>query len=454
MLMHNEMFTTFNASKKYTFKEMDYYNERKEGTCDGWSELLSAAAADSFLYTPKALVFSSVHTPPPVYTTNDLIEHDYGPYTATCTDNGAIETLTERLFTVTDSSSLSVSCDGRMWNIATCSAQGDDAGEGTAMCVDCTDPCDVATRCTQFNGSTFALAPCNRGGCLDYISDNGLESNDKTQIISLYLDESYPAPVPVVVAAVTASSPRTSLNISLLMDSGDGSVFCGTFRGSAPSSVEEIVLQNNAAAIGATNYSATVILDGLSPATTYDVYCVGYHAYGTSTDLATVVSSSISATTDCCKELAVSFPTSIYEGSDYYNFVKLTMGSTVSTDLVLTVNLTESSDVIGAGSQGQLLVPSVFSFSDSAAIGTPKYSNLRSANEGTYFVNVTFSGSEAAQWEAIYSSGTMVTLLTTSTPQPAPGILSAQFSNDGTYIIMTFEADTNEGGLTRAFTCS
>ena len=99
-------------------------------------------------------------------------------------------------------------------------------------------------------------------------------------------------------------------------------------------------------------------------------------------------------------------------------------------------------------------MPSVFSITDSTAVGTLLYSNLRSANEGTYFVNVTFSGSEAAKWEAIYSSGTVVTLLSTSVPQPAPGILSAQFSNDGTYITIIFEADTNQGGLTRSFACS
>ena len=66
MLMHNEMFTTFNASKKYTFKEMDYYNERKEGTCDGWSELLSAAAADSFLYYAQgSSIQQRAYSPPP-----------------------------------------------------------------------------------------------------------------------------------------------------------------------------------------------------------------------------------------------------------------------------------------------------------------------------------------------------------------------------------------------------
>ena len=183
-VMHNALFDSYDAAKQYNFGEKDYYKTRREGTCGMWGELLSVAASESSFYTPKALVFSSMSTIP----TQDmsiLSTHDYGPYTATCTDGGALETLTERLFTVTDSSSLSVGCDGRTWNIATCSAQGDDTGEGTAMCVDCTNPCDVATRCTQFNESTFALAPCNIGGCLDYISDNSLPDNDKSQVLSL-----------------------------------------------------------------------------------------------------------------------------------------------------------------------------------------------------------------------------------------------------------------------------
>ena len=47
------------------------------------------------------------------------------------------------------------------------------------------------------------------------------------------------------------------------MDSSNGNVFCGAYVGSAPSSVEEIALQNNMAAIGL-NERANVIVEGLS----------------------------------------------------------------------------------------------------------------------------------------------------------------------------------------------
>ena len=64
----------------------------------------------------------------------------------------------------------------------------------------------------------------------------------------------------------------------------------------------------------------------------------GYHVYGTAGKLVPAISSKVSATTECCKELIVSFPTSIYEMTDYYRFVNLIPGSTIDTDLVVLVN--------------------------------------------------------------------------------------------------------------------
>ena len=123
--------------KYRTYAEMDYYSIRKAGTCAGWSELLSTTAAESVYYTPQTLVFSSVNDVPPVYTANDLLVHDYSPYTATCSDSAAVATLSGRLLSVTDLSVVSLTCDGRLWTVATCNAQGDDTGAGTAICVDC-----------------------------------------------------------------------------------------------------------------------------------------------------------------------------------------------------------------------------------------------------------------------------------------------------------------------------
>ena len=69
--------------------------------------------------------------------------------------------------------------------------------------------------------------------------------------------------------------------------------------------------------------------------------------------------------------------------TDYYRFVNLIPGSTIDTDLVVLVNITER---VSGGSklQGQVLVPSVFALSASTVVGSSYHSNLRAADEGDY----------------------------------------------------------------------
>ena len=128
------------------------------------------------------------------------------------------------------------------------------------------------------------------GGCADYISTHGLVDNDKTQALSIYFRERYPAPTFLSLEAATAASPRTSLNLSLTMDNNDGTVYCGVFESNnsyVPTSVKEILVQNYATSIASDN-RAFVSISGLIPATDYDTYCVAISNYGTTTSLNTI----------------------------------------------------------------------------------------------------------------------------------------------------------------------
>lgn len=444
-------------TSKFSFSEVDVYDVRREGTCSAFTELFSGAASKTILYKPSAIVLSAINTLPEVYVTQDLLSIDVSKYSAICKDSVVLQTIVTRINSDYDQSLLEVACDGRTWKVNACSGHADDAGDGTAICVDCIDPCEDRDRCSAYNASTFAVAPCNRGGCSAYLSANDLPDNDKAAMLSLYFQDKYPPPGIVELTTSSAGITRTSLNISLELNS-PGTVYCGVFdEGTVPASAEEIVLQNYLGFVesdfdGDGNFDSFVLIDQLMPATSYDVYCMPYSKYGTKSELATALKKNVTASTSCCRMVSVSFPTSIYEGSNYYRFLKVELGSKPSaSDFVVHVDI---SSYAGGVVQSQLAIPESFALDSSVSLDVPMYSSLKAGTTGTYFVNVTFSGAEADNWNAVYQTGTELTLLSTNFPQPAPFMLSAVFADDGTSIFVTFSGSTNYGSLQRSFTCS
>ena len=449
--LHESLEDMYVETKRYTFSEVDFYGQRHEGTCGAWSETMSSASTYLVLNRATAMVFSSVHTPPNVFTTADLTVADYEPYTARCLDDDALERISERLLSVTDTAYLEIQCSGRLWKVATCEPHPHDSGQGTAICVDCVDPCGDVSRCTAYNGSSYALAPCSRGGCTEYISTHGLVENNKAQALSIYFSERYPAPAFLSMEAITAASPSTSLNLSLVMDSSDGTVYCGLFehnRSFVPMSVQDMLIQNNAASI-ASNMKTFVVVGDLVPATVYDVYCVAYSSYGVVTTVDSMLSNGIVASTACCKELKVTFADGLYENSNHYDFIKLSSRSGFSGGLEVSLGAQ-----LGGVPQVDMFVPSTVRISGTASSASSLYSSLKAASEGVYTLEVTLAGADAASWSVVYPAGQNFTLLSTEVPQSAPTLESAKFSDDGTSITVTLSRESNYGGLSRVFACS
>ena len=126
-------------------------------------------------------------------------------------------------------------------------------------------------------------------------------------------------------------------------------------------------------------------------------------------ELTAVLRTNTTATTGCCRIAEVSFPTSIYEGSNYYNFLRVSLDSRPSgSDFGVHVNVSSYSN---GTADNQLAVPGSFALDASFSTDTVLYSSLRAGVMGTYFVNVTFVGDEAASWDVQYSTGTTLTML-------------------------------------------
>lgn len=72
---------------------------------------------------------------------------------------------------------------------------------------------------------------------------------------------------------------------------------------------------------------------------------------------------------------------------------------------------------------------------------------------GSFLPRITLTGLSANEFNVLLSSR-VLTVSESNSPPPVPTISQAQFSDDGTYVIITFDSSTNRGGYTNTFPCS
>ena len=254
---------------------------------------------------------------------------------------------------------------------------------------------------------------------------------------------------------------KTTAVVTAILSS-DGTVYCGAFSTTTvPTSISQITSQKFVAATS--NDKALVSMTGLSPATSYAVYCVMQSSLGTLASLATAIKSKITMTTQCCKKITVAINVdSVFQGSSAGNAVKVTMDALPSSNGKLVISMGASDS---GNSQGRKLVtaavssliPGNFSVSAESPL-VPSYASIgtdTTVNTGIIDAVVTLSGEAASEYEVEYTQGQSFGVLSTTEPLPPPSLVSVSFSPDGTALVASFTADSNLAGITQShFPCS
>jgi len=241
-----------------------------------------------------------------------------------------------------------------------------------------------------------------------------------------------------------------------------GAVYCAAYTNAfAPASVSAVLMRNFVASTNAANLSV-VVISGLQAASTYTVYCAAQSASGTLMRLQSVLSSAITITTDCCNTIQVQpAASSVTEASTVRDFVSLVLPVRPTSDMRLALSLVDSA---GRAVSPAPLFPSTFAIAaQQVTAGEATFSRvvtltstLLSLPAGTYTYNVTLSGEASANYDIEFASGAdTLTVLPASLPLPAPVLISAQFADDGSYIAVRFDSNTNKGGVSSTtFACS
>jgi hypothetical protein len=195
---------------------------------------------------------------------------------------------------------------------------------------------------------------------------------------------------------------------------------------------------------------AALNVTGLLPFTEYDLYCVATSSQGIMMQLPSILTTKQSLRTTCCKTISVAVlhPATISLGQEAAQAVRVTMDAPPSASLSVTVGYT----AVAEQSSGVRLLPAQLRYDNRSAIGA-KDVQLTALRAGNYTLVVGLTGPAALEYGVVYVGAKRLTVLAADASPAVPQLLQAAFSNDGSYLTVSFDAATDRGGLYGAFPC-
>jgi hypothetical protein len=121
--------------------------------------------------------------------------------------------------------------------------------------------------------------------------------------------------------------------------------------------------------------------------------------------------------------------------------------SIVSFPLKLSLQLTPNSDITTAAR----ITPNEFDIPVSSLPLAPLTANLIAGSPGIYEVKMNIN---SGAYNVSYPTGNIIQILSLNTEPPVPKLQTAFFSNDGSFIILKFDAPTNRGKSYNSFICN
>ena len=188
------------------------------------------------------------------------------------------------------------------------------------------------------------------------------------------------------------------------------------------------------------NSSAVVTISNLGPDTAYNVYCYTEDYRGNTMELATALSWSVSAQTQCCRRIVLMTNTPViakFVPDSAEVQYKFKLNSRPSSGIIAAVSLLPKvCNGSGGTNYTAAAYPKSFSFSPSAVDLTGVF--VIRGQPGCYQLKIVASTS--------YTSAIMnLTIAPDGTPRPPPRMSSVMFSNGGKRIFIEFDTATDLG---------
>jgi hypothetical protein len=196
---------------------------------------------------------------------------------------------------------------------------------------------------------------------------------------------------------------------------------------------------------------AKVNVTSLLPSTDYNIYCAATSSQGVTMSLSSVLATSQSLRTTCCRAVtvAVLHPATVNVGLGVTRAVSIALEAPPTAYVVVTVQYTPR-DQTSAGVQ---MLPSVLRFDNRSTTGSGKDIRLTALGVGNYTLLVSVTGASATEYGVVYAGARRLTVLPAGATPTVPKLLQAAFSNDGSYVTLGFDSATDRGNQYGPVSC-
>lgn len=280
-----------------------------------------------------------------------------------------------------------------------------------------------------------------------------INSGGRMTVLSLLLRPRQPPPA--FLSASVSEVASTSLLVRAVL-SARGYMWCGVFSVGSSYSLTALLHQGHAAFTAAGTNASSMSLSGLDALTTYQLACVTQAPAGTFMSLqgARV----FEVTTPCCRRLTIDSGSAVFAlGKTAVSAVSLMLDA-APTGTTLSVSLYASNST---HRHLPLFFPASWSVGDQQAAAAGRSvtllasitAGLRGLAAGKYTVHASLLPS---QTQLLYnlSAHTSFRLFATDTPLPVPVVSRAQFTSEGSAILVSFNVPTDRAVGPNAFKCS
>jgi hypothetical protein len=274
------------------------------------------------------------------------------------------------------------------------------------------------------------------------------------------LDHSSP-----VIDSITTLVTRTTITLNTKFTKATvyaGTTYCAALTpGTVVDSARRVITASNVKSstylAGALN--TTVTMSGLLSMNNYTTYCATVTINGDTSSSANVVATAKNLKTACCKLITFSnAPTAVYGDTNKYTPAQASqfvftykLSSNPGATVTVTPEIRDSNNDV-VSTVVALPAAATFTASSTNLASSLVLTASSSSLSGTFTLTLKVSGTSATQFTGV---STAVSILSSSSPKPAPTLTAVKFSNSGASLYVLFSAPTNKASIsTSTFACS
>ena len=435
--INNLTIASSSSNQKHSVYQQLEYGISQSTNCNSWAAFIqNDLVLLQSSYIPISISLKSIFQT--IYSSSKFSHVTY-----VCEDSAAVKFLINTITSTPTSlgnGKITRTCSGNNWTVYSCS---NDVNMPLSLCVNCINPCSPLDSYTT-------ISPCS--GNLTTTTKKDQLSN--AQVLSIGLIALFQPPA---LKSVNITTSRSTIAVSATMSSA-GEMACAVFlsTAAAPTSYDEILVQNYNSFSSSRNISY-VLLTGLQAITQYKIYCFT-SSYGVRTAMSTVADNYFFTSTKCCKYVSVYQSSStLLEGINTLNFLSMKLSASPSDLITIHISLRQMVNETDSTSVSANFIPSNYQIFDSTSVSSLQLaSSLPKIPAGSYSYSIHIGGVSASEYEAVYMSGQnpVFTVIAVDSVQPAPSLVEAIFSDDGSSFTLSFDSATNKGDTTNLFNCA